>query len=332
MVIPVSHESIRLTGRWDTTYPHRAVTTTTGAYIEFCFEGNMAVARFDINRNCRPLLHLWIQLDGGDMFEAQIDRYIRISAKTAGLHTCRIIYKGGSEDAHRWYQPLEGKVTFLGIQTEKPVAIPADERPVIEFIGDSITEGVLIDVDYCEGTKPAFDEVGQFNRPYEDDVCATYAWLTAEALDLRPVFMGYGAVGVTRAGQGRVPAAQLAFPYNYENSPITYTPGQYVVINHGANDSGASPERYRKGYMALLDAVLARNPEAKVVALSAFCGAQKDTLREAVADYNRENGTDVHFVNGSEWIPPQPLHPLRDGHQTVAQKLTPILRELFELS
>ena len=330
MFVPYTHESIRLTGRWDKTDPTCAVATATGSYIEFCFEGTMAVARFDIEANMLPLLHLWIQIDGGDMTEATIDRFIRIRTAKSGLHTVRIIYKGGTEASARWYLPLTGKVTFLGVQTDKPVAIAPDRRPVIEFVGDSITEGVLIDVDYAKDGSH-YTEIDALRRCYQDDVCATYAWLTAEALNLRPVFMGYGAVGVTRAGQGRVPEASSAYPFNFENSPITHTPADFVLINHGANDRGATPERYRQGYEMLLDEVFKYNPNATVVALSAFCGGHKDVFADMIPAYNEKNSVNVLFVNGSEWIPLEPLHPLRDGHQIIADHLTPILKDLLGL-
>lgn len=329
MFVPYTHESIRLTGRWDTA-PDCATATATGSYVEFCFEGRLAVARFDTSANMLPLLHLWVQLDGGDMIEAQVDNYIRVHAAKDGRHICRMIYKGGTEVSGRWYAPLHGKVTFLGVQTDHPVAIPPDNRPIIEFIGDSITEGVLIDTDYHEGTHP-WSELDQLTRCYQDDVCATYAWLTAEALDLRPVFMGYGATGVTKPGCSRVPAAPDAYPYNFDGSPIRYQPGDFVVINHGANDRKATPELYQEKYAELLDLIRARSPHAVIVALSAFCGGQREALEELVARYNREKGANVHFINGSEWIPPQPLHPMRDGHRTVAEHLTPLLRELFGL-
>lgn len=216
------------------------------------------------------------------------------------------------------------------MQTDCPVAIPADDRRVIEFIGDSITEGVLIDVDYHEGTRPSYD-IGQHNRCYQDDVCATYAWLTAEQLNLRPVFMGYGSVGVTRMGASYVPEAPLSFPYNFDGSPITYKPGDFVVINHGTNDREATPGHYQEKYAELLDLILKRNPNAVVVALSAFCGGQRKALEALIQVYNKAHGTNVHFVNGSEWIPPEPLHPLRDGHRIVAEHLVPALKEIFRL-
>ena len=101
MNISYTHESIRLTGRWDTRDPHCATATATGSYVEFAFEGTMALARFDVMANATPRLHLWVQLDGGAMVETPIDSYLRVVAPTQGVHVCRIIYKGGTENDRR---------------------------------------------------------------------------------------------------------------------------------------------------------------------------------------------------------------------------------------
>ena len=327
MDIPYTHEAVRLTGRWKQ-YADRAVTTAPGSYLEFAFQGDMAVIRFDTSIT-QPI-HLWIQMDSGDLTETALDSYIRVRARTVGPHICRVIFKSSLEQTGRWYAPLTGAVQFLGIQTDKPLAIAPDVRPVMECIGDSITEGVLIDTDYCEGTHAAF-ETDQLNRPYQDDSCATWAWLTAEALNCRPLIMGYGAVGVTRSGQGRVPAAQEAYPYFFDGAPLEGIPqADIIVINHGANDRNATPERFRSGYTQLLDLARKRSPKAQVFAVSPFAGAQKETLETLIADYNAANRTRVHFINASEWIPPEPLHPHRDGHRIVAAHLAPLMRGILE--
>lgn len=327
MFVTYRDPSVRLTGRWDVTNENYAEATTTGAYIDFAFEGRMAMACFDIEGNRAPFLHLWIQVDGGAMVEAPIDAYLRIMAKDDGRHTCRIIFKGTEEKYRRWYRPLHGKVSFRGIDTEKPVAIEADERRVIEFVGDSITEGVLIDPDYYGDTEDQYEE-DDLNRIYQDDVCATYAWLTAEALDLRPVFMGYGAVGVTKAGNSNVPPAPSAYPYNFCDSPITHK-SDIVVINHGANDRPNGAERYVSEYLKLIDVVRAHQPKAIIISVSGFCGAFHTELGEAIRAYNEKNGCDVKYVDTFGWIPLEPLHPLRDGHQTVAKNLVPLIKEFI---
>ncbi len=328
MRLPYDHESIRLTGRGDTSSKDCAVTTTTGAYVEFAFEGDMALLRFDIEMNANPLLHLWIEVDGGARVETPIDRYLRIKTPTNGTHVCRVIYKGGTENDRRWYHPLTGKVTFLGIDVEHPLPIGEDPRKIIEFVGDSITEGVLIDDDYHGDGEKAF-YIDMLNRIYQDDVCATYAWLAAEKLNLRPIFMGYGAVGLTQSGMGKVPAATESYPYNFENSPITRPTPDVVMINHGANDRKKPTEEYLACYNELLDLVHEMNPHAKVIVLSAFCGAHHEELGEFVTAYNQKNGTSVSYIDTFGWIPKEPLHPLRDGHRTVAENLVPILKELI---
>ena len=328
MNIPYTHESIRLTGRWDVTSPNAAVATATGSYIEFAFEGRMALAHFDTQENAQPLLHLWVQLDGGDMIETVISDHIRILAKNAGKHICRIIFKGSVEIDKRWYLPLTSKVSFVGVQTETPIALPKDARKTVEFVGDSITEGVLIDTDYTYPNEE-LPHSGQHMRPYQDDVCATYAWLTAEALDLRPVFMGYGAVGVTKPGCGDVPAAPDSYPFNFEGSPIAHAPSDYVVINHGANDRRQPAEVYLAKYTALLDVVRKHNPTATVISVSPFCGAFHTELGEMIAQYNKENGCNVQYVDTYGWIPEEPLHPMRDGHATVAEKLTEQIKKII---
>ena len=329
MNISYTHESIRLTGRWDTRDPHCATATATGSYVEFAFEGTMALARFDVMANATPRLHLWVQLDGGAMVETPIDSYLRVVAPTQGVHVCRIIYKGGTENDRRWFAPLTGKVSFIGVQVEKTAALPADERPIIEFVGDSITEGVLIDMDYPLPGDP-LSYIDQNNRVWQDDVCATYAWLTAEAMNMRPIMMGYGAVGTTRSGMGLVPAADIAYPQNFDGSPITHAgKPSVIVINHGANDRGNGLVKYLAKYEILLDVIRKMNPDATIVALSAFCGAFHAELGEMIAAYNEKNGCTVHFVDTNGWIPVEPLHPLRDGHRTVAKNFTAALREIL---
>ncbi len=328
MNISYTHESIRLTGRWDMRDPHCAVATAAGSYLEFAFEGTMAVARFDVIANATPRLHLWIQLDGGVMVESPIDSHLRIKAPSDGFHICRIVYKGGSEQDRRWYLPLTGKVSFIGVQTDKPVPIPADDRRTIEFVGDSITEGVLIDTDFNSANDPILP-FGDCLRAYQDDSCATYAWLTAEALNMRPVIMGYGAVGVTKSGCGGVPAAQDSYLYNFEGSPITHKPCDCIVINHGANDFHSPEAQYLENYAKLLDVVRRRNPDSTVVVLSAFCGVHHEALGRMVEAYNQENHAQVHFIDSTGWASNGPLHPLRGGHKTISEHLVPLLHEIL---
>ncbi|MBR5752035.1 MAG: hypothetical protein IKX84_06560 [Clostridia bacterium] len=338
MFIPWHDASVRLTGRWsrldkDESDPHiftkptaRFTTTTAaGSYFEIAFEGHSIVLLFDLGYLGQPFPHLWIQLDGGANVEAPVDRYLRVDAGAPGRHTLRVSYKGGMEMLPRWHQPLMGAVSFVGYRADAPAALEKDERRIIEFIGDSITEGVLIDADF-DSVSP--NTIDQFNRPYQDDSAATYASLTAKKMNLRPIFQAYGAVGLTRQGCGSVPRAGLIYPWVFEHVPYTGEKPDYVVINHGANDRGTDAGEYLMRYEELIDMVHDSAPKAEIVCLGAFCGAFDEELSCFVSKLNRPY---VHFVSTRGWLPAEPLHPLRDGHMIAAERLTEALRTLFLL-
>ncbi len=315
-------ENIRYTGRWGT-IGDRQTATATGSYFEFAFTGTMAVMHFNMQNASVPYPHIWISMDGGSRFESTLAPYLRIQAETPGVHSVRVIYKSAVEVQHRWYQPLCGKIDFCGITADGLAPLQADNRKTIEFVGDSITEGVLVD-DISHVLQPEY-----LNRPFQDDVCATYAWLTAEKLNLRPYFMGYGAVGVTRAGNASVPRAALAYPFNFHESPVAYGDPDYILINHGANDRGCSETEYIACYRELLDTICSLRSHSKIIMLSAFCGVYPAALQELSADYNREHKTDIVFIDSAGWVPKEPLHPLRAGHKIIADRLTDALQNLL---
>ncbi len=321
MFLKVCDPAIRFTGRWDIN-ENAATTTAPGGMIEIAFEGTAAVLHFDMEMHMHPYPHIWISLDDGAKIEAALSHVLRVEAPMSGNHVIRVIYKSAVEAQHRWYQPLIGRLRFKGAETEKAGTLPADNRKIIEFIGDSITEGVVVD-------EYNFEQFNQNNRPNQDDATATYAYLTAMQLGMRPVIMGYGAVGVTKSGQGSVPKAAEAYPYNFDGSPAKAQNPDLIVINHGANDRGKPAKLYTAEYRKLLQVVREINPNAKIVVLSAFCGVYPAELQEMVETYNRETGDTVHFIDSAGWIPAEPLHPLRDGHSIVARHLTEELQKIL---
>lgn len=322
MLIKHQSPSVRLTGRWNTQDENMAVTTAPGAYLEIAFKGELATLLFDTDFNAENFPHLYISVDGGPMIESVLSPFIHIKTGSGGAHTLKVIYKSSVEDLNRWYNKLLNKVTFLGLEADAEAPLAPDVRKTIEFIGDSITEGVLVET-------RTYDKVDTQNRVYQDDVTATYAWQTAELLNLRPYIMGYGAVGITKSGSGGVPKVIDSYPFNYENSPAAAPNANLIVINHGANDMGAPAEVYTKGYLELLDLVRSRNPKSKIVVLSAFCGAHVNELEAAIADYNKEKSESIAFINGSNWVPKEPLHPLRAGHKIIAGYLAEELKKFL---
>lgn len=319
-------EKILYTGRW-APVGEAMTATATGSRFTLCFTGRQAVLYFDTDYNQAPLPHLWVQVDKGARVEVTLDRYIRIAAEGEGPHTVRVILKSMVEAFPRWNEPLTNKISFLGVEAEglAPLPRPRRRKKTIEFVGDSITEGVLIDME----NHPY--PVDVYNRPWQDDVTATYAWLLAEKLDMEPLMMGYGAVGTTKGGCGGVPKAAEAYPFCFAGAPVTYPHPDYVFINHGTNDWWADSVTFTAGYVALLDAIVAAHPRSQVIAMSPFCGAHEEDLDRLVAEYNERHKTNILFVNGSHWLPVEPIHPLRDGHALAADKLAEVLKDKLGL-
>lgn len=324
MLIKHNDEAVRLTGRWNITQDS-AIATAPGSTIEFAFYGDMAVLNFDMTWSEHPYPHLWVIVDDGAKIEVPMDSYIRVAPQNGNLHNVKVIYKGAVEMQHRWYEPLIGKIAFRGVEVEKPGKLQPNHKKTIEFIGDSITEGVLVDESY---RKYEFD---QYNRPFQDDVTATYAYLTAQNLNLEPIFMGYGACGITRDGCGSVPKAVEAYPFCYNNAPTKYASPDYILINHGTNDQWSSADEYILGYEELLNLIVEKNPTSQIIVLSAFIGCFADELERFIPLYNVKHKKNVLFVNSKGWIPSAPVHPMRDGHRVIAEKLTAVLKSELKI-
>ncbi len=322
MILKPNSPLIRYTGRWNVSETE-AVSTANGSYAEFAFSGECAVVEFGIDDCTIPYPRVYISVDKGACIEVPLDKFIRISAED-GEHYVQIILKGSVELQNRWLAPLEAGTAIRSLEAEAFLPLPEDNRGTIEFLGDSITEGISIDVEpRCVHYGSSRDMV------FWDDSTAGYAWLTAKALDMRPVIMGYGCLGTTQGGAGNIPNVCESYPYYSDGCPMESTNADYIVINHGTNDRRADRDTFRRQYYHLLEIVRERNPKSQIIALTPFCGALADEIHEIVETFNREHSDKVFCINTTGWISPEPLHPTREGHKTVSRNLTKIIREKF---
>ncbi len=332
MVFLPQDKSIRFSGRWNIT-KEQAVTTAPGGMFEIAFTGRLATMHFDISTNVHPYPHLWISVDGGARVEAPLDRYLRVEASSEGEHIIRAVFKSAIENQHRWYPPLVGKVSFCGYEADGAGVLPPDNRRVIEFIGDSITEGVLADKEKiphaknAEEVEMAPENLDGLNRARMDDATATYAYLTAEHFGLRPVIMGYGAVGTTCSGSGAVPRVTESYPYCYFGAEYHGSGADYIVINHGTNDGYAPAEVYLPALEELICLVRKRNPKAKIAVIFPFFGYFHDELAAFIPGFNEKYKDDILAVDTRGWLPKFPVHPSRDGHRIAADKLIAALKD-----
>lgn len=318
MIIKHDDNQIRYTGRWNID-TNASVSTANGSYFEFMYEGECAVIEFDISENQIPYPHIYINVDDGANIEVTLDKFIRISAES-GKHKVCVTMKSSMETQNRWISPIEAKVSLVSIEAEGFCPLPEDTRPVIEFIGDSITEGISIDTKYSN-YQDSRDMV------YWDDSTAGYAYLTAKSLNFRPVVMGYGCLGTTKGGAGNVPPAEESYPYYSDGFPMESQNADIIVINHGTNDRKNDKDLFKKKYFEFLCLVRKRNPHSKIIALTPFSGCLAEEIKMVTDTYNSKNSDNVFYIKTTGWINPEPLHPDRKGHKTVSKNLVKIIRE-----
>ncbi len=214
------------------------------------------------------------------------------------------------------------EVEFKGL-TLSPgaVTLPVPARPIIEFIGNSIT---------AFGGSPS---------------TVNYAWQTAEALGCDHTQIAFSGVALTSGfgcsstvGQD-VQYFQLK-NYNHLNDAaqtpwdFSYTP-KIIVINLGQNDQcGNEPQDTMTAtYKSFVQKLRAKFPVTQIVALRPFSGAYEKSIRQAVVTLIAGGDTRLCFIDTTDWLVKEDfgdgIHPTAAGHAKVAARLTPLLKPLL---
>jgi lysophospholipase L1-like esterase len=321
-----SLSEVRTYGRWDQRQPDRAITVNGGSYVVARFDGRAVTARFDVSRNKPPMPTIaWRVDDDIQWRESEIAASMELEKDLKPVtHTIQFIARGLDEHQPRWSEPLTASITFLGFEIPggKLVEPPADPKLKIEFLGDSITEGVLV-----HGKQP-----GRDTWPWQTD--ALLAWPAQTALRLKAQWrqVGFGAQGLTKGGSGGVPPAIDAFDWFYEGCPRDEWQADVVVINFGTNDGAATSEVFRPLYAKYLQLVRKAHPDAQILALRPFNGAHVLDIKSEVEALNRAGDWRVAFINTTDWLEPTDftdrVHPNVGAGPKVAERLTKIITSI----
>ena len=312
VTVPAFSKTITYFGRWDRSDPAVAHSHWGGAYLRTRFSGT------SVGLEMADAEDLVASIDG-EPFRAVSGQpgYTALNPAplTARMHTLLVGSAAGGE------VKVQGLVLDPGAVTKPPVP-----RPIIEFIGDSITWG----------TGPAhFYNIN-------------HAWMAAEALgcdhtqiaqSARALTTGYGCAD-EKTGMDKQYFRLKNFGYAAEQPPVlwnfsAYTP-QIVVINLGQNDGcGNEPdETFTASYIQFVRNVRAKLPKAQIVALRMYGGGRfgEDT-RKAVAALNAGGDARVHFVSTEGWLGKADfsdgVHPNAQGNIKAAMRLAPALIPLL---
>lgn len=305
-------------GRWNR-LSDRAITVNTGSHVVATFWGTGLSARFDTTLNQAPNPTLAWRIDAGEWQEGELAPAVPLATGlSATTHEVTLMVRGFNEFQSRWSPPLISSITFLGLDVTGG-ALQASLRPLrpkIEFLGDSITEGLYIWSSHN----------GQTTVPWRADARRSWPCQTAQNLGAEWRQVGFGGQGLLKGGSSNVPPANEAFDWIYEGVPRDGWQADLVVINQGTNDGAASATDFRAAYTTFIGTVRAAYPSAKLVALRPYGGAH---AAEVEAEVNaRQAGGDsrIFYIDTTGWLGngdfTDGVHPNDQGSQKAATALT----------
>ena len=299
--------NLRYVGRWDRRDGGTAYSYWGGAYLRVGFTGTSLGFKGGSTAGGPNVM---VSVDGEPLHEVPS---LNLTALKPGPHT--LLLGAPNQNSEMKFQ---GLTLAPGATT-----LPVPARPIIEFVGDSITTG-------GGQTLPA---------------TVNYAWMTAEALGCDHTQIAFSARALTTgfgcAGDKAAQDTQYFQMKNFNHltdTPQTpwdfsYTP-RIVVINLGQNDQcGAEPDdTFTTSYVSFVQKIRAKLPTTEIVALRPFGGPYEKAIRKAVDSLTPQD-TRLHFIDTTGWLEKTDfvdgVHPTEPGHEKVAARLAPLLKPLL---
>ena len=309
--VPLGDPNLRFIGRWDKSEPGHYHSHWGGAYLRTNFSGASVAVKLAQSTS------LVVSIDGEPpraVNAAQGITFLDSAAQPLSPGTHSLLLGSAGQNSELLLQGLQLDV---GAKT-----LPSPPRPIIEFIGDSITA---------------------FGGP--DGVpIANYAWQSAEALGADHTQIAFSGVALTsgfgclpdKTGQDVQSFRLKNFNHLDDKTPwnSSYQPAM-VVINLGQNDQcGSEPnETLTASYLSFLRALRAKLPRTQIVALRPFGGPYADAIRKAVETFGANGDKKVGFVDTSGWLEKDDyldgVHPTLPSNVKVARLLAPILKTML---
>jgi lysophospholipase L1-like esterase len=312
-------------GRFDFSDPNGVAVIWQASRIALDFEGDSIDLQFDA-------------VKGQCFFNAGVDGTNTVVElrEGSGPHTATLSGLGKGRHQLKLFKRSEanaGTVRFRGVAVAQGARVwlptPASYQVKLEFVGDSITVGA------CNEDGAA----DQWDNRRTHNAARSYAALTAAALEAEHRNIAVSGMGVAvgwvepRAGEiwdRLYPSAQSP------RAPLTNWIPDFLFVNLGENDDSfpkahgqAFPTNYTERYVALVRAIRATYPPARIVLLRGgmFGGAKSEPLRQAweaaVAELEATDKAISHFAF-THWTG---THPRATDHRLMAEELIAWLRE-----
>jgi len=321
-------ETLHFSGRWNVQNGGRATTVSSGSYVVAQFTGTGITAKFDVSaNNPSDLPTVAWRVDGATAWNvAEVASSLSLgSGLSNGTHTITLIARGLDENMNRWSPPLTSSLSFLGF-TVAGGSLQATLRPTqpkLEILGDSITEGVIV-----QGAS----YMGHSGQCWVNDAVYSYPTQTGRMLNADYRQVGFGFQGLLKGGDGGVPAANDSFNWFYKDAPRDSWQADMVVINQGTNDSGQPGSTFKSAYATFVSTIRTAYPKAKILAMRPFNGAQAAQIQAAVTAANTAGDSRVYYVDTTGWLGTSDfsdaLHPNVQGSGKAATQLVAAIQKL----
>ncbi|HEY8876862.1 MAG TPA: GDSL-type esterase/lipase family protein [Roseateles sp.] len=307
----LSDSNINYVGRWDKSNGATFRSYWNGSYLSTKFTGTTVKVKLAAPTRFKAII------DGvaSDYWDASGTINLTPTALANGTHTLKIVAKYEYTEL-----PFQGLVLDAGAVTVKP-----DALPLVEFIGDSITSGVVT----------------------SDMVFTDYAWLTGERLGADHTQISYPGISLVDPtwDKPNVPTGMESLYFKLQQAThcsdvaCTGNPAwdfanyaaKLVVVNLGSNDVSKSVPgaTFQSRYTTFLQNIRAKYPNADIFALRTFNGFYQAETQAAVNARASAGDAKVHYIDTSGWIDagdlPDSLHPNDAGHVKITYRLLPIL-------
>ena len=297
--------NITYIGRWDRSQPQIANGNWTGHYLRTKFTGTSVSVRL------QNATRLAVSIDGEPI------RFVSANGGVTPLneqplnpgdHLLQVGSGGQNEEL-----AFQGHVLDPGATT-KPVTL----KPIIEFIGDSITTMF----------------VGN-----------NFAWATAGMLGCDLTQISFSGIALTngygclpdKVGQDTQYFRLKNFNHLQETPQVpwnfSYTPTM-VVILLGQNDQcGSAPSvAFTDSYIAFVSNIRVKFPAASIVMMRTFGGPYEMEIAAAAATL-RQGDPKVHYVDTTGWLGTEDfidgIHPNAGGHLKAARQLANALAPIL---
>ncbi|WP_457801424.1 SGNH/GDSL hydrolase family protein [Limosilactobacillus reuteri] len=303
------------TGRWTVKKINNMptlYTTNLGSYLRFKVSNakKCQITVLPNQNSLSPSQVFAFRIDGGKWQRAQASLEKIDIPLDSILHTIEIMAAGNSDIDEVW-QGNEG-FAIKNIYLDNGAIMAAPQRPVVNFIGDSITAGCWV-----VGNHPAADYRPETN----------YAGICADLLNVDSVRIAYSAGGVLRPATGGVPTADVFLGKIDDQTLWTPNHPDLTVINLGVNDRRFPLAQFTAAFDLFIQQVKLTFPHTPLAIIIPFSQTFASEIRKIATKHNCsiiETKTWSHsFTDG--------LHPDQAGAiaegKMLAQALQPLLSQ-----